>query len=160
VWDVGPDLVDRDLTWLTPTITLVFGVVLVILSAAAAMLGRRARGVENEAKTTLETKLEIVTLTSGQLARLNDEIQAEFKLLQLETEKLNAEATSARELAAMNPEALAAATAALEAAAARIASRQNKTGLARQWIFTAIGFVLGILASVIASAIWAALTAR
>lgn len=156
---------DADI-WITLLSTvlgaLLTAVPLTLIASITQRLRRRRRERELSAKVeqpTLEQKLELVATMSGQLSRLNGEIQEEFTAQVAETERLRTEAEAAKETAALNEKAKTA-VANLVASEMKGALKENsKSERKFQWIFLCIGFLAGIVASLVASWIFALISA-
>lgn len=111
----------------------------------------KRRDLVNE--TPLETKIALIAVTSGELSRLNREIQDEFKVQLAETERLKREAEDAKGIAALNDEALKAAQSLIGSTYAKTVKGDRRF----QVIVAAVSFVLGIGATVAVSLIFQAL---
>lgn len=101
---------------------------------------RRRQLEDAEPKATLEYKLSLISTLSGELSRLNAEIQEEFDRQLEETKTLKGEAAAARALANQHADAVEATDARLEKAL----RRTTRTERAFQIVLAVIIYALGI----------------
>lgn len=87
-----------------PTVLTIFGILLVAIAIFVVFAWLRNRNAPDDVEMPLAKKLDLIAVTSAQLARLNTEVQAEFELQRTETERLQAQAEDARAAASLNRE--------------------------------------------------------
>ena len=107
----------------------------------------RARRTVTKPLPPLEEKIQLVATLSGQLSRLNSEIEDEFKLQKAEVGRLSAEADHARKVAALNQDALDAANAVAERQFGALLDSKSKSDRRFQIVVAIVSFGAGIFAT-------------
>jgi len=138
----------ENLTWVAPTITGIFAGIVGLIALLSGYLTRRDQ--RNALPLTpLDEKIELVSVTTGQLSRLNDEIKAEFEARLLEVQRLQREADDAIGAASLHKEAAENVQNLVKSQMRAVSKENAKRDRFFQVSLSAFFFVLGIVATLL-----------
>lgn len=137
-------------------VALIGALVAAVVSLISSIRGRRQLAEDLQPETTLDQKIGLVAALSGELSRLNSEIQVAFQLQLAETERLQKEADKSKAVAGMNQEAVQAAASLASDAVETAWAKKQRPDRRFQILVALASYALGVVSTIILNAITAA----